>query len=159
MRTPFLSGLAGCATVSALLCGGAPAGAATPAPSAPPASTPAAAGLTIQLPDRGELLADGAGAMVTVTFQCEAGQSYNVFVELSQAVQDGRTASGVGFAGPATCSGTAQREDLLLMAAGGFFAFRSGEAVARASVSVCPNEQLCSQSMDSGVLELRETLK
>jgi hypothetical protein len=150
MRTHSLSGLAGCATILCVLCGTVPAAAAT---------TPAAAGLTIQLPDRGELLADGAGATVTVTFQCEAGQSYNVFVELSQAVQGGRTASGVGFAGPATCTGNAQTEDLLLMAAGGFYAFRSGDAVARASVSVCPNEQLCSQSMDSGVLELRETFR
>ncbi|MCG2620517.1 hypothetical protein LVY72_01165 [Arthrobacter sp. I2-34] len=147
MRTTSSSGLAGCATVLCLLSGLAPAAAATPV----------AAGITVHLPDRGKVLADGAGVSVTVTFQCEAGQSYNMFVELSQAVLDGRTASGVGFAGPGTCTGAAQTEDLLLMATGGFYAFRSGDSVARATLSVCPNEQQCSQAMDSGVLELQES--
>ncbi|MFD1212045.1 hypothetical protein ACFQ36_08330 [Arthrobacter sp. GCM10027362] len=147
MRTTSLSGLAGFATVLGLLAGAAPAGAATTA----------AADLAIQLPDRGSLLADGAGVSVTVTFRCDAGQSYNMFVELSQTVLDGRTASGTGFVGPGTCTGSSQTEDLLLLAAGGYYAFRTGDAVARASVSVCPNQQICSQAMDSGVLELRES--
>ncbi|NKX50881.1 hypothetical protein HER39_09940 [Arthrobacter deserti] len=148
MRTTTLSGLAGFATALGLLFGAAPGAAA------------AAADPTIELPDSGDLLADGAGASVTVTFQCEAGQSYNMFVELSQAVGEGRTASGAGFAGPGTCTGNAQTEELLVLAGGGFFAFRDGDAVARTSLSVCPSEQqMCSQAMDSGVLELREALE
>jgi hypothetical protein len=151
-----MTGLAGFTAILGLLCGAAPAAAATGAPT-PGGTAPVAAGAAIDLAERGELLADGAGATVKVTFQCEAGQTYNVFVELSQAVLDGRTASGVGFANPGTCSGTAQTEDLLLLAAGGFYAFRAGDAVARATLSVCPNEQMCSQASDSGVIQLRES--
>ncbi|NKX53339.1 hypothetical protein [Arthrobacter mobilis] len=153
MRTLPLSGLAGSAMILGLLCGASPAAAATAGP-----ATTAAPGLSIELPEDAGLLAGGAGTSITVTFQCTAGESYNMFVELAQVVEEGRTATGTGFTGPGTCTGSSQTEDLLVVAGGGFYAFREGEAVARASVSVCPNGQTCGQAMDAGVLELREAL-
>jgi hypothetical protein len=147
MKTTSLTSLAAAAAMLGLLAGAAPAGAA---------ATSAASDLTVRLSDEGTLLAHGAAASVVVTFTCPAGQTYNIFVELSQAVRDGRAASGNGFAGPASCSGREQTEDLLLLASGGFYSFREGEAAGRVSVSVCPNEQLCSQATDAGVVRLQE---
>ncbi|MCU1531647.1 MAG: hypothetical protein JWO49_1218 [Arthrobacter sp.] len=144
-----MSGLAGFMTVLGLLSGTAPAGAATLAAADP----------TVEMPDRGLLLAGGAGASLKITFRCEAGQSYNLFIELSQVVLDGRTASGLGFAGPGTCNGNAETADVLALAGGAFYAFRDGDAAARLSLSICPTDQMCSQVMDSGVLRLQESFE
>lgn len=115
----------------------------------------AAQAASATLPDDGTLLADGAGVSVSVSFDCEADWTANVFVEAAQTVNRDRVATGMGFSENVECEAGEESVDVVILAGGDYIAFQEGDAVLRVSVSAC-NTETCDQAVAAGVVTFSE---
>ena len=94
--------------------------------------------LTVDIGD-GRLISKGVAVDVPVTVVCENGSISALFVSLRQRVSQGRIASGsgTGVSQLVPCTGEPQTFDVRVFPDTGSPAFKTGEALATVSVSVC----------------------
>jgi hypothetical protein len=119
------------------------------------AGTAAAHAASVTVPDEGTLLADGAGATVSVSFECSSGSTINIFVDAAQTVDDNRVATGNGFSSTADCNGAEDSLDVTFLAAGDYVAFEEGTAAIRVVLISC-DTQTCEQIIEAGEVDLTE---
>lgn len=100
------------------------------------AGATAAHAASVIVPETGTLLAGGAGASFSVTFDCDAGQDADVFVRVAQKVGDQHAATGAGFSDIVTCADGAETAETAVLAAGDF-AFTEGDALVEISLTTC----------------------
>ena len=108
------------------------------------------------------LLAKGAAIVVPVEVRCGPGAAFaSVSVQASQsrgrhvATAGGSTGGGPIGGAPVTCDGTVQVIEVLLTPQGG--AFKSGEAVVRATLFVCPaTPGPCQEDTDVEIVTIRK---
>ncbi|GLB68205.1 hypothetical protein [Arthrobacter mangrovi] len=119
------------------------------------AGTAAANAATITVPDTGTLLADGAGATVSVSYTCSSGSTVSIFLDAAQTVGGNRVATGNGFSSTADCTGGTDSLDVTFLAAGDFVAFEEGTAAIRVVLISC-DTQTCEQAIEAGEVDLTE---
>jgi hypothetical protein len=117
------------------------------------AGTAAAHAASVDIPDEGTLLADGAGATVSVSFECDSGSTVNIFVDAAQTVDGNRVATGNGFSSTANCKGGKDSLDVTFLAAGDYVAFEEGTAAIRIVLISC-DTQTCEQIIEAGEVAL-----
>jgi hypothetical protein len=89
--------------------------------------------------DDGTLVGEGAAVSLPVTYVCENALEGILSVTVTQRGHGGRIAQGSSHPplDPATCTGNPVTIDLLIPALVGGSAFKPGEALAHAMLSVC----------------------
>jgi hypothetical protein len=97
----------------------------------------AAHAATITVPATGTLLVGGAGASVSVTFDCEAGRTADVFVDVAQKVDDQHAATGTGFTDTVmTCVEGEETAEVVVLVTGDYL-FTEGDALVKITLLAC----------------------
>lgn len=113
----------------------------------------AAHAASITVPATGTLPAGGAGASVSVTFDCEAGQSADVFVDVAQKVDEHHAATGTGFTDTVvTCAAGEETAEVVALVTGDFV-FTEGDALVKITLFAC-DTAACEITSTTGVTRL-----
>ncbi len=115
----------------------------------------AAQAASVTLPGEGTLLGDGAGVSVSVSFDCDADWTANVFIEAAQKARGDGVATGMGYSESVDCASGTETLDVVLLASGNYTAFTEGDAVVRVSVSAC-NAVTCEQAVAAGITQFTD---
>ncbi len=111
----------------------------------------AAHAASVAVPQTGTLLAEGAGVSVLVTFDCDAGQTANLFVDVAQKVDDQHAATGTAVSDPVDCAAGEETAEMVLPVTGDFV-FIEGEALVKVSLFAC-DISTCDSMTTTGVAQ------
>lgn len=114
--------------------------------------TTAAHAATATVPAEGTLLVGGAGLGLSLTFDCDAGQTADLFVDTAQTVDGTHIAGGTTVSDTVTCADGEETVDVVLLAAGDF-AFTEGDALVQIALFTCAAEA-CGLTTVSGPVRL-----
>ena len=135
----------------ALLVGGALA-ALVPVGTAVALDSPPSATAFVEV-DSAQLVARGAAVDVTVTYLCPAFGSASLSASVTQRSGPEIT-SGSSFGGTVQCTGTEQQAVVRVIASNGMRAFKSGTALAQATLFSC-GSGFCGQVTDQEEISIR----
>ncbi len=112
---------------------------------------------TVDIVDPARLVARGAGAIVSVTFTCDATaptDQTSLSVNLTQRVGNSTT-NGSGFANGFNCTATPQTIEVVVTSFNGRFK-KSGSAIAQAFLSAChPDFFFCESAQAAEEIQIR----
>lgn len=112
------------------------------------AGATAAYAAKVAVPDQGTLLVGGAGVGFSVSFDCEAGRTADLFVDVAQKVDGTHVATGTTVSDTVTCADGSETVEVALLAAGDF-AFTEGDALVDILLSTC-DADTCEQVTATG---------
>jgi hypothetical protein len=100
------------------------------------AGATAAHAADVTVPATGTLLADGAGVSLSITLDCDAGRTADLFVNVAQKVDGTHIAAGSVISDTVTCAAGQESVEVALLAAGDF-AFTEGDAAIQILLFTC----------------------
>lgn len=115
----------------------------------------AAHAASVTVPQTGTLLAEGAGVGVSVTLDCEAGRSADVFVDVAQKVDEHHAAIGTAFSDTVTCVEGEETAEVDVLVTGDYL-FTEGNALVKITLFAC-DLSACESLTATGVTRFART--